>query len=410
MASWATFEAGEQLIGKGKSADHVIVILEGRTTICVNENGWERVLAECGPGQLVGELVGLHISIRSVRVIATERVHGLVVTTNDFRAFIGAHPRVLSIVADLNYDCLTEHRDHNRASTIGVVTADMMPAPVRPGEESPPRLEAPRPLNGENCTIVLTDVVAFGSPSRTDEDRRTIREALFGMTCAMLRDIADVRSEDRGDGILTVVPPSVPTADIIQRLHKELLPAIGLHNTTHCEPARFQLRAAVNVGPVTADAMGVSGEAIIIAARLLETADLKRAMRMTGAGLGVIVSEFVYQAIVRHGKDVTGYSQVQVKAKEFNGPAWMNLFQEPLPRSAPNPVAALHSISRGDLRHGWKLLGNGGQRVVTAVFCSAASSYLEAVRAAVPNAQRLVVTRPSRKTAAPQPARSSQAA
>jgi len=50
------------------------------------------------------------------------------------------------------------------------------------------------------------------------------------------------------------------------------------------------------------------------------------------------------------------------------------------------------------------------QRVVTAVFGSAVSSYLAAVRTAVPSAQRLVVTRPSRKTAAPQAASRSQAA
>jgi hypothetical protein len=54
-------------------------------------------------------------------------------------------------------------------------------------------------------------VVAFGSVARNDKDRRVIREALFGMTNMMLRGITDVRSEDRGDGLLTVVPPGVPT-------------------------------------------------------------------------------------------------------------------------------------------------------------------------------------------------------
>jgi CRP/FNR family transcriptional regulator, cyclic AMP receptor protein len=52
----------------------------------------------------------------------------------------------------------------------------------------------------------------------------------------------------------------------------------------------------------------------------------------------------------------------------------------------------------------------GGQRAETAVFRSAASSYLSAVRAAVCLAQRPVVTRPRRKMAPPQAASSSQAA
>ena len=51
-----------------------------------------------------------------------------------------------------------------------------------------------------------------------------------------------------------------------------------------------------------------------------------------------------------------------------------------------------------------------GQRVVTAAWRSAVSSYLAAVRAAVSSAHRPVVASPSRKTAPPQAASSSQAA
>ena len=49
------FAAGETLMREGDKADHVMVIIEGRTEVCVDENGWERVLAERGPGELVGE-------------------------------------------------------------------------------------------------------------------------------------------------------------------------------------------------------------------------------------------------------------------------------------------------------------------------------------------------------------------
>jgi class 3 adenylate cyclase len=400
MASWATFAVGEQLMGEGDAADHVIVILEGRTRICVDENGWERILAECGPGQLVGE--------RGATVIAIEPVRGLLVTTEDFHAFIGAHPRVLGIVEDQLHDWLSRYRDHKGPAAIGFV-----PEPAGHGEGSTGGRARPRPLRGENCTIVFTDVVGFSSPSRTDEDRRIIREALFGMTHMMLRGISDVRSEDRGDGILTVVPPGIPTANVIRGLRGELLPALARHNGAHHDSAQFQLRAAVNVGPVTADNLGVSGEAIIIAARLLAAPVFKKAMDTTGANLGVIVSTFVYDGVIRHDRSMSGYSQVQVNVKTFHRLAWMKLFDEASPQSDPNPVAALPSILlvlSGEARHGWNLLSDGGQRAVTAVFGSAASSYLAAVRAAVLSAHRPVVSRPSRKTAAPQPASSSQAA
>jgi hypothetical protein len=209
VASSRTFAPGTALIWEDDPADHVIVILSGRTKICVEQDGMERVLAELGPGQLAGERGTLHISVRSASVIA--------------------------------------------------------PAPV-PVPRSPAR-QHPQLLNGENCTVLLSDVAGFGSRARTDDDRRMIREALFGMTHAALRGLPDVWSwDDRGDGLLTVIPPSVPTARIVQHLHRELPAVLDEYNRACHEAARIQLRMAVNVGPVASDVMGVTGEAIIVTA------------------------------------------------------------------------------------------------------------------------------------------------
>lgn len=298
-----TFAAGARLMEEGDHAAHVIVILSGRTTICVEENGRERILAERGPGQLVGERAALHISVRSASVIALETVQALVVRTGDFAAFISAHPSVLGIVESQLYDRLTEDRTGHQLHV----------------------------LNGQNCTVILSDVVGFGARTRTDEDRRIIREALLGMTHTALRDIPDAWSwEDRGDGLLTVVPPSVPTADVIADLHAELPPALEEHNRLHPDPARIQLRVAINVGPVTTDTVGVSGEAIIVTARLVDAPLFKEAIKESGAGLGVIVSTFIYETVIRHAPDLTGYSRLQVDVKESNVPAWMKLFDTPL--------------------------------------------------------------------------------
>jgi hypothetical protein len=206
------------------------------------------------------------------------------------------------------------------------------------------RSPRPRPLRGENCTIVFTDVVAFGSPSRTDEDGRIIREALSKMTHMMVRGIAGVRSESRGDGILTVVPPTIPTANVIRRLLKELPPALVRHNSSHHDSAQFQLRAAVNVGPVAADALGVSGRAITITARLADAPLFKEAMDISKANFGLIASTFVYETAIRLDGNMTDYSQVQVNVKEFTETAWMKLFDEASPHSDPHPVAALSEI------------------------------------------------------------------
>jgi class 3 adenylate cyclase len=109
-----------------------------------------------------------------------------------------------------------------------------------------------------------------------------------------------------------------------QLLH-ELPRALDRHNRSQRDPARFRLRLAVNVGPVVSDALGVSGEAIILAARLVDAPGFKEAIAKSAANLGVIASPFVYEAVIRHGQDPT-YSLVSVEVKEFRTTAWMKLF------------------------------------------------------------------------------------
>ena len=329
-----TFAAGQTLMREGDQADHVMVIIEGRTEICVDENGWECTLAERGPGELVGERGGLQVRMRSASVIALEAVRVLTVRTEDFQAFVNDHPKVFDIVEQQLYDRLTEtpsrHWDRRQPQTAEVTPDGTRRVAVSPGNG---RLAgAPSsllPLNGENCTILYTDVVGFSSLDRNDKDRLVIRRALLHMTLLTLQTIPDAWSQDRGDGLLTVVPPSVPTADVIALLHRELPPALDRHNRTDRESARFQLRIAVDVGPVTSDAMGVNGEAIIIAARMLEAPIFKTAIATNAADLGLIASRFVYDTAIRHTLnplDLAGYSQVLVEVKGLTIPAWMRLF------------------------------------------------------------------------------------
>jgi len=192
-------------------------------------------------------------------------------------------------------------------------------------------LGEPGSLSGQNCTILRTDVVGFSSGARNYKDRLLIRDALFRMTHTMLRDIADVRSEDRGDGMLTVVWPAIPTSMIIERLLKRMLPALVEHNSTYADSTRFQLRAAIGVGPVVSDSMGFSGDAIIEVSRLVEALPFKRAMIASGASLGVIATSFIYETVLKHDRDLAGYRHVRFKVKECKNAAWMRVFDAAIP-------------------------------------------------------------------------------
>jgi class 3 adenylate cyclase len=330
---------------EGERADHVMVILGGRAEIRVDENGNERVVAVRGLGQLVGERGALQVSVRSATVIALDMIWAIVVQTKDFAAFISAHPRVLGIVHNQLGQRYAEdpanYRPETRQGSFRTVPVGDTEVIDRLDDNSirgrSQQLYS-KPLNGENCTIFLTDVVGFGARTRTDSDRLLIREALFRMTQTAIRNMPGARSEDRGDGFLTVVPPEIPTARVIGQLVKELPVALEFHNNTQHEPARFKLRLAVNVGPVVSD-MGVSGEAIILTARLVDSPRFKEAVARSMASLGVIASPFVYETVIRHGQDqsyVASYTRVPVEVKEFSTMAWMRLFDAPTASLVPD--------------------------------------------------------------------------
>jgi len=345
LARERTFAGGATLMREGEPADHVIVILSGWTRISVRDNGRERVLAERGPGQLVGERAALQVSVRSASVVALETVQGLVMRTDNFAAFLGAHSDVLSIVEGQVYERLTQESAPltpsgprpapvertvpvDRAAPGGADLALTASYPA-PSPAARPLIGQPHAFHGENCTVVLTDVVGFGSRIRNDDDRLIIRKSLLEMTWTALGELRErCYCEDRGDGILLIAPADIPTVGILRCLLGALPGALKRHNRTYGPCVQIQLRLASDVGPVTSDDLGVHGEAIIRAARLLEAAALKKAMVRDRANLGVVASAFVYDtAIGQSGGpiDPDGYARIHVHVKETTQQAWMKI-------------------------------------------------------------------------------------
>jgi CRP-like cAMP-binding protein len=316
VASWQTFAPGATLMTEGEQADLVIVIFGGRTKVSTDEDGRERVLAVRGLGEVVGERAALQAGVRSATVTALDMVWALVVPSEDFVRFVRDHPRVLDILHDQIY-----HRLAEKPATIATTKQS---GGDRTAERPPHGLDV---LNGENCTVFLSEVVRFAANTRSDSDRVLIRDALFLMTAEALQGIA-VWTLDRTDGLLTVLPPSISTEEGVTRLLKELPAAIERHNRSQRASARFQLRLAINVGPVFGDAARVYGEAITVASRLLEAPSFEQAFAGSTASLGIVISPFVYETFIRPGPDlseVASYIQVPVEVRGSSTTAWMKV-------------------------------------------------------------------------------------
>jgi hypothetical protein len=292
-----------------------MVILAGWTEVYVKGPDGERVIARRGPGDLVGERAALRPGSRSATVVALETVQALVVATEDFAAFLGDRPHLLEVLERQIYGRLTENRDWPLARTAA------HPAGAAAWQ-------------GQNCSILLTDIAAFGARHRSDLDRRTIRLVMY----QILREAfegsgvhwAGCHRDDRGDGVLVIVPPDTPTRSVVDALVTRLAAGLRRHNGQASEATRFQLRVALEVGPVDSDPEGVSGQAIIHAARLLEAPILKRQLTETTADLGFIVSRYVYDNVITHGTKgdragAAGYRQVRSKVKESRITGWMHL-------------------------------------------------------------------------------------
>lgn len=322
MATKRTFPRGSRPMREGDRAEYVMVIIDGWTRISVREGDHDRNITERGPGQLIGEVGALRVSARSATVTVLDTVTALVLRTEDFASYLEAHQRVLDLVDSQIDDRLTEE-----------------PYQWDAGHEDlsePGTAPSLAPLSGENCTVVFTDVVKFGALERSDRDRETVRTAHWDMLQRSLGYLWEkCITIDQGDGLLIVAPPAIPTAAIMERLHRQLPRELRRHNQAHDRATRIRLRVSANVGPVAHDTIGVTGDAIILASRLNDAQELREATASADIYLGMLVSPFVYDTAIKNADGWIGpnaYEPVEVRVKETRMTAWMGLFGAPSDR------------------------------------------------------------------------------
>jgi CRP-like cAMP-binding protein/tetratricopeptide (TPR) repeat protein len=203
-----------------------------------------------------------------------------------------------------------------------------------------------------NCSVLLTDIAGFGDPKRNDDDRKFMRKSVYEILQSALA-VSGVPwtacyHEDRGDGVLIVLPPTFATMRMIDPLIPELADRLRQHNRRHSEVVQIRLRAALHIGPVGRDDEGLNGRAIILAARIVNAPAVKHRIEASGANLVFAVSDYVYENVVKDcsGRvDYTTFEHVEGRVKEAHVSAWVYVagHAEPPPwpgeHQVPNPVS-----------------------------------------------------------------------
>jgi len=102
MGKPGSFPAGTVIFRQGETADVVLLVRGGRVRVASRGAGGEEiVLAERGPGELLGDLSGIDGQPRSASVTALDEVRGLIVPLRAFRAFLMDHPRAAISMLEL---------------------------------------------------------------------------------------------------------------------------------------------------------------------------------------------------------------------------------------------------------------------------------------------------------------------
>ncbi|MEU5882378.1 Scr1 family TA system antitoxin-like transcriptional regulator [Spirillospora sp. NPDC047279] len=180
-------------------------------------------------------------------------------------------------------------------------------------------------------TIVCVDVEGFGDRRRTNFDQCAVRAALYQAlsdACAGSGVVwRECYREDRGDGVLVLVPPEVPKSFLVASFPDKLAKALAAHNRTSTPQTRIRLRMAVHAGEVHYDTYGVVGSAINLTFRLLEAAELKAVLAASSGAVALIGSEWFFEEVIQHNPAAQAerYRPVHVLVKETQARAWLRL-------------------------------------------------------------------------------------
>jgi hypothetical protein len=184
--------------------------------------------------------------------------------------------------------------------------------------------------SGQVCAMLAVDIAEYTRKDRDSEICLYLRRSLY----QVLEDAfqgsglpwAQCHHEDRGDGVLVILPPHIPGYGLIDPLPERLRGLVRRHNRVSREPAQMQLRAAVNIGLVDRDDHGLVGDDLNLLFRMLDAGPLRRALSDSGAELALAVSRYVHDSlVVQHPSlvDPALFRPLDTRVKRTRIRAWL---------------------------------------------------------------------------------------
>lgn len=195
-------------------------------------------------------------------------------------------------------------------------------------------------------TILVVDVAGFGDTSRTNLHQVTVRDGLYDALTRAFHAAGipweDCDHEDRGDGVLVMVPPEIAKSAFVETLPQALIEALRAHNELHAPEEQIRLRMALHAGEIHYDDHGVVGRAVNLAFRLLDAAVLKSALAHSESLLALITSGWFFEEVVWHSQKAgrETYREARVTAKETDTQAWICLPGTAVPPALRAPLPA----------------------------------------------------------------------
>lgn len=182
----------------------------------------------------------------------------------------------------------------------------------------------------------LMSVDARGSGRYLDNAKLRMRRRIYACADDAFDSSGVGRSlihrEDRGDGFLAAVDARVPPAQLIGPWLAELYQVLRDGNEELSVP--LGLRVGMHVGPVQHDDDGLAGEAVDQVCRLAESDVTRDVLAHSGRDLVCVVSDSLYQAIVKHGgrfMEPSTYRPARLMLKEGPLTAWYHIPGETRP-------------------------------------------------------------------------------